>query len=264
MEKISTWQAIWRALLLITFSFALSACEKRSSAVPNTFPSANQSSPPLEVQPAPGIVEPATIGREEGSLTRYIHFPKGATSQMDAAIQFYCDVSEEGSVETTFAVVGNQEEFKRAVQSALDWGRFKPARVNGKPKPVYLGGTVLFMHQAGQPVIVVSLATAERERIGKLANYIQPQLIGGLQRRLQEAETNGMIDLPNNGVSEVIVKINERGQLTSSSVVSENPTKGGLGEFLSGAIKNAQFTPAYSNGTATAGEVNVIANFAEF
>ena len=48
---------------------------------------------------------------------------------------------------------------RRAVQTALDWGRFTPATVNGKPVRVYLGGTVLFIHQNGEPVIVVSLAT---------------------------------------------------------------------------------------------------------
>ncbi|SRR5712692_4939605 len=264
MDKVFISQSAWIALLLATICLAPCACEKRSSAVPNASLPEDQSRPSVEIRPTPGTIEPAIIGREQGSFANYIHFPKEAAAQTDAAIQFYCDVSEEGSVETTFALVGNQDAFKKAVQSALDWGRFTPARVDGTARPVYLGGTVLFLHQGGQPVIVISLASAERDRIGKLSNYIQPQLIGGLRRSLEEAESNATINLPNNGAAEVSVKVNERGQIASSSVASENPKEMGLGEFLIGALKNAQFTPAYSNGKATAGEINVVANFAEF
>jgi hypothetical protein len=37
-----------------------------------------------------------------------------------------------------------------------------------------------------------------------------------------------------------------------------------LGNFLLGAIKDAQFTPAYANGKIGAGAINVVANFGEF
>ena len=147
-------------------------------------------------------------------------------------MQFYCDVSAEGAVAATYGLIGNDPAFKSAVQTALDWGRFKPAKLDGKPVPVYLAGTVLFFHEGGQPVIVVSLATAERERVGKLANYLQPQLIGGLADRLHHANSSLMWNRPWTGAAEVLFKVNDRGQTDSSSVVSEIPKDSGLGELL--------------------------------
>ncbi len=161
-------------------------------------------------------------------------------------------------------MVSNQVAFKQAVQTALDWGKFQPATVGGKPVPVYLGGTVLFFRQDGQPTIAISLATYDRERVGKLTNYIQPQLIGGLRRRLEAAERTTTIDLPERGAAEVVVNVGEHSEVTSTSVVAENPKDIGLGDFLIGAIKDAQFTPAYSDGKPTAGAMNVIANFGEY
>jgi hypothetical protein len=264
MERISASPSLRLAILLALVCVASPACHKKSAVSKGDLPSADQTRTSL-VGPTAGPVQPATVGREEGSLANFIHFPKDSSAvNADSAVQFYCDVSSDGVVETTYAVIGERDEFKKAVQSALDWGRFTPARVDGKPSPVYLGGTVLFMHQDSHPVIVLSLATADRERVGKLDNYIQPQLIGGLRRRLEEAETNASIDLPNEGAAEVLAKINERGDMVSTSVISENPKEIGLGEFLTGAIRNARFTPAYADGKQTPGEINVVANFGEY
>ena len=179
-------------------------------------------------------------------------------------MQFYCDVSAEGAVVATYGLIGNDPAFKSAVQTALDWGKFKPAKLDGKPVPVYLAGTVLFFHEGGQPVIVVSLATAERERVGKLANYLQPQLIGGLADRLHHANSSLMWNRPWTGAAEVLFKINGRGQTDSSSVVSEIPKDSGLGELLRTITQDAQWVPAYNDGKPTAGQINVVVNFGEY
>jgi len=265
IEKISVSRFLWLSIVLALLTFALPSCRRNPSALPGESPVTGETSPRNKNQSPSGVAEPATVGQEEGSVATYIHFPKELpTAQIDSAVQFYCDVSSDGVVETTYAVIGEQDEFKKAVQSALDWGHFRPARFNGKPSPVYLGGTVLFMHQQGHPVIVLSLVTADREQVGKLGNYVQPQLIGGLRERLETAEMNASIDLPNEGASEVLAKVNERGEMTSTSVISEHPKGIGLGEFLTGALKNAQFTPAYADGKKTAGDINIVANFGEF
>ena len=133
-----------------------------------------------------------------------------------------------------------------------------------KPVAVYLGGTVLFMHQDGEPVILVSLATAERERVGKLANYIQPQLIGGLADRLYHTDSTLMWNRPWSGAAEVLFKISERGQIQSSSVISEIPKDSGLGDLLQNMTKDAQWTPAYDNAKPAAGQINVVVNFGEY
>ncbi len=262
MNNFPVLRALVILLLALCAGFSFPACKKKAATT--------------EVQPTPGgspqksalmagPMLPAIVGQGEDSFAKYVHFPKDpATANMEGAVQFYCDIAEDGTVATTYAVVSNQDAFKNAVQTALDWGKFQPATVGGKPVQVYLGGTVLFFRQNGQPTIVISLATYDRERVGKLINYIQPQLVGGLRRYLEAAERTTTIDLPAKGAAEVVVNVGEHSEVTSTSVLAENPKDIGLGNFLIGAIKEAQFTPAYSDRKPTAGAVNIIANFGEY
>jgi hypothetical protein len=150
------------------------------------------------------------------------------------------------------------------VQKALDWGRFTPATADGKPVRVYLGGTVFFFHQDGEEVIAVSLATNDRDRVGKLANYIQPQLIGGLRYSMEKVISSLTQGILVAGKAEVIVNVDAKGAVTSTSSISESPKGSGLGALLDGALKKAQFTAAYENGTPAAGGINVVANFSQF
>jgi len=47
-----------------------------------------------------------------------------------------------------------------------------PFFAGGKAVPVMLGGTVLFLNSTGQPIILVSLATAQNEKAVSGRNYI--------------------------------------------------------------------------------------------
>ena len=261
MEKKFSARARAIAILLTVICFVVAACEKRAPTAPGV------ATPSQETGTGNALkkVEPATVGREEGSFANYLHFPRDPdAATTETAVQFYCDVSAEGLVTTRYALIGTLPAFKAAVQSALDWGRFNPAKVDGKPVPVYLGGTVLFMRQDGKPVIVVSLATAERERVGRLANYIQPQLIGGLSDRLYHTDSTMMWNRPWSGAAEVLFKISETGQIQSSSVISEIPKESGLGDLLQNMTKDAQWTPAYDNTKPCAGEINLVVNFGQY
>ena len=129
-------------------------------------------------------------------------------------------------------MLGQDDSFKTAVQTALDWGHFTPATVDGKPVPVYLGGTVIFTHDKGQPVIAISLATHDRERVGKLVNYIQPQLVGGLRAEVAKIIRLIPHNFPVNGIAQAVVEVNEKGVLQSAKVVGESPKGSGLGDLL--------------------------------
>ena len=54
------------------------------------------------------------------------------------------------------------------------------------------------------------------------------------------------------GKAEVVVSVDARGVVTGTSGISENPKSSGLGLLLDRAVKQAQFTPAYENGTPAA------------
>ena len=266
MECISVRRLanIFLALLL----GASTACQKKAQTAGAASPAPSQTASGLpSFPPAPAItgpVTPALVSQDADSIAHFLHYPKEANAvKLDGAVQFYCDITESGLVETTHALVANNNAFKRAVQTALDWGRFTPATVNGEAVPVYLGGTVLFFHQNGEPVIIVSLATYDRDRVGKLTNYIQPQLVGGLRHTLDKAISSLAQGILVSGKAEVVVSVNPRGAVTGTSGISENPKGSGLGLLLNGAVTQAQFTPAYDNGTPAAGGINVVANFGQ-
>ena len=268
MEKISLRQLINLFLALAFVGGAFTGCRKKSETAAPASPSPSAAAGTFAPQAAPpitGPVTPALVQAGPNSITHYLHFPKdAAAAKLDGAVQFYCDITEEGIVDTTHALVANNDVFKGAVQEALDWGHFTPATVNGNPVRVYLGGTVLFIHQGGEPVIVVSLATHDRDRVGKLANYIQPQLVGGLRRLLQTEISSLPQGVLVSGQSEAVVSVDAKGAVTGTSGISENPKGSGLGTLLDSAVRKAQFLPAYENGTPTAGGINVVANFARF
>jgi hypothetical protein len=270
MENISVRRLanLFLSLALLLGTFA--ACQKKTETAAPALPAPTRSAAPsLELGPVPppiiGSVTPALVNQGADSITHYLHFPKDpAAAKLDGAVQFYCDVTDGGVVETIHALIANNDAFKDAVQTALDWGRFTPATVDGKPVRVYLGGTVLFLHQNGEELIVVSLATHDRDRVGKLANYIQPQLIGGLRHTLEKAISSLTKGVLVSGKAEVVVSVDPKGAITGTSGISENPKGSGLGELLNGGVRNARFTPAYENGKPAAGGINVVANFAQF
>jgi hypothetical protein len=267
MEKFSVRRLATPLFSLVVLLGAFSACQKKTeTAAPATpAPSAAPAQTPETAPAITGPVTPVLVRQEPDSITHYLHFPKDpAVAKLDGAVQFFCDITETGIVETTHALVANNDAFKNAVQTALDWGRFTPATVDGKAVRAYLGGTVLFLHQNGEEVIVVSLATQDRDRVGKMANYIQPQLVGGLRHALEKQISSLTKGILVAGKAEVVVSVNAKGKVTGTSSISENPKDSGLGVLLDAAVKNSQFTPAYENGKAAAGAINVVADFSRF
>lgn len=219
---------------------------------------------PTPAPPLTGNVTPAIVEVGPESISYYLHFPDDPeAAKRNSVVQFYCDVSDEGVVEATYGLIGKDEAFKAAVQTALDWGRFTPAKIDGFPTAVYLGGTVIFAHEKGAPVIVVSLATHDRERVGKLVNYVQPQLLGGLRRQVAKIIRQIPHDFPVSGVAQAVAEIDPVGKLTGTSLVGEAPKGSGLGELLTVSIKGAQYTHAFENGKAVAGAIDVVADFSK-
>ncbi|MEO8438684.1 MAG: energy transducer TonB, partial [Spartobacteria bacterium] len=265
MEKFSVRRLGQLSIALALALGSFSACQKKSEPAAPATPKPSAAPKFEAARPITGPMTPALVSQDSDSITHYLHYPKDPeAAKLDGAVQFYCDITENGIVETTHALVANHEAFRAAVRTALDWGRFTPATVNGQPVRVYLGGTVLFLHQNGQPVIVVSLATHDRDRVGKLANYIQPQLVGGLRYALQKEISSLTQGVLVSGKAEVVVSVNANRAVTGTSGISENPKDSGLGILLDNAMKKAQFTSAYENGKQAAGGINVVANFAQF
>ena len=268
MEKSPVRQLTIQLCLLVLLLWVAGGCQRKTeTAVPGTPTPGSHT--PAQVKPfaaaISGPVTPAQVTQDADSITRYLHFPKDPEiAKLSDTVQFFCDLTDTGTVESTDAVVGKNPAFEAAVQTALDWGRFAPATVNGNPVPVYVSGTVLFGHRNEQELIIVSLATYDRERVGKFANYIQPQLIGGLRQAMQKALAEGNRGNISAGQAEVVVKVDANGKVTDIKSVSENPKDSGLAQIVNDGLRQKQFTPAYENGKAAAGATNIVADFSRF
>lgn len=259
------------AILLCGLALLFTGCSRKSEKAQTASPSpaataspAHGANGPTPAPPLTGKVTPAIVSDDANSVSHYLHFPNDPDSaKRNSVVQFYCDVSDRGAVEATYGLIGKDQSFKAAVQSALDWGHFTPATVDGTPTAVYLGGTVIFAHEKGAPVIVVSLATHDRDRVGKLVNYIQPQLVGGL--RLQVAKIIRQIphNFPVSGVAQAVVEVSAEGKLTKTTLMGEVPKGSGLGDLLIVAITGAHYTHAFENGKAVPGAFDVVADFSK-
>ncbi|HEY2710942.1 MAG TPA: energy transducer TonB [Chthoniobacterales bacterium] len=269
MEKSPVRQLSLRLCLLTLVLGVTGGCQRKTETAAPGSPAPGSKNTSVQAKPfatpISGPLTPALVTQAADSITHYLHFPKDPEiAKLNDTVQFYCDVTDTGSVESTDAVVGKNPAFEAAVQTALDWGRFAPAMVNGNPVPVYLSGTVLFGHRNEQELIIVSLATYDRERVTKFANYIQPQLVGGLRQTMQKALAEGNRGNISAGQAEVVVKVDASGKVTDITSVSENPRDSGLAQILNDSLRQSQFTPAYENGKAATGAINVVADFSQF
>jgi TonB-like protein len=225
---------------------------------------------------------PAMVGSGGNSFAAHLHYPPTARAQRkQAAVTFYCEIGTDGRPRQTDLSGKAAPEFNQMVNQALRQSRFEPAMVDGKAVPVIVGGTVLFLFHRNQPHLIVSLSTAEPEKIARMSNYIQPQLLASsaelrriIDRKRSSAGTNTAaspmepslisyrtfdIDYMPAGMAraEVLAHVDVNGNVGATRLLAETPPNGGLGVALAKALQNARFIPALNNGRPAAGDFNL-------
>ena len=146
-----------------------------------------------QLQCAEGL-RPAVIGSGADSVAAKLHYPpKERDSKTEATVVFFCEVAANGRAKNirTYWNKGYQD-FGNAVEKALNQGHFTPAMVGGKSSTVLIGGTVFFLVRGDHPTVVLSMATADKQKAAAMQNYIQPQMIGSdadFRRKLLNALT---------------------------------------------------------------------------
>ena len=220
---------------------------------------------------AGGNVRPAMLGRGGDSVAAHLHYPPKAKAKKDeAAIPFYCEVERNGKP-AFISLFGPEDktEFRVALLKALSTGRFQPAMSGGKAVPVLLGGTAFFMFRGNQPIIAISLSTADKEKTAALGNYIQPQMLTSdldFRRKLWRAQHDSDIH-PRVGIlsmhprAAVLAQVDAQGDLVSTKIIAESPPNAGYGPLLVKGFQDAKFIPAFSDGAPVAGQFDMIANF---
>jgi hypothetical protein len=218
-----------------------------------------------------GNVRPAMIGGGPDSVATHLHYPPKAKAAKDeAAIPFYCEVGATGKA-AFISLFGpdDKTQFRVALLKALETGRFEPAMSGGKCVPVILGGTAFFMFRGNQPIIAISLSTAEKEKTAALSNYIQPQMLtSNLEFRRKVWYAHNDPDLhfrlgmqPVYPRAAVLAEVDAQGNLISTKVIGESPPGTGYGPWLVKGFQGAKFIPAFSNGKPVAGRFDIVANY---
>jgi|tagenome__1003787_1003787.scaffolds.fasta_scaffold20979480_3 hypothetical protein len=222
------------------------------------------------------------VGSGRDSVASHLHFPPSArAARKQAAVTFYCEIGSDGRARQIKLGGKAGRGFTAMVSDALRQGRFEPAVLDGKPVPVLVGGTVLFMFHRDQPLVIVSLSTTDTDKIARMANYIQPQMITSsaeLRRTIdRNRSTVGTkmaaspmepslisyrtfdIDYAPAGTAraEVLAHVDTSGNVAAIRLLAETPPNGGLGVALTKALQNAKFIPALNNGRPAPGDFNL-------
>lgn len=211
---------------------------------------------------------PAMIRNGSDSVAALLHYPpKAKAAKMEAAIPFYCEVGANGKPDH-LQLYGpdDKTEFRLALQKALRAGRFQPAMSAGRAVPVIVGGTAIFMFRANQPIIAISLSTADQDKTAALSNYIQPQMLGSsaeFRRKLFQSQYDPDIHLrPGpHPAAMAVVEVDAEGNLISAKLVREWPADSGWGRLLLKGFKGAKFIPALENGKPVSGKFDYVVNY---
>src|SRR2546423_6903969 len=199
-----------------------------------------------------GQTTPAMMGQGADSVAARLHYPDSAKkSKTEGAVQFYCEVGSDGRARHIRALAESAWSALRFnVKSALQQGRFTPARINGKPAPVMIGGTVFYLMTKGQPTILVTMATADKEKAAAGKNYIQPQMLTSfddLERKMYTWRSLVTQYSASSPRAQVMCDVDANGNLVATKIVGESKANSGLGALVVKAVEGAKFVPALDN-----------------
>lgn len=205
-------------------------------------------SPARGVEPA---FRPALVGSGAESLVNLINVQKLLQQGgPDGAVMFSRGVFPPGKGRD-FAEVNRGTLGSRLLQSevlrALQRSRFVPALAHDKPVPVYFRGTVLFFAHS-QPHLRV-LANQDPDALAHFDDFVAPQEIFGTARSVEnDPRLDAFSRRYKNGAVTLELRVNEKGRLLSSRVLSEEPRGYNLGAVEVDMLATAEFVPGFRKG----------------
>jgi hypothetical protein len=130
----------------------------------------------------------------------------------------------------------------------------------------FLGGTAFFMFHGNEPIIVMSLTTADKEKTAALGNYIQPQMLASsaeFRRKLWKARFDPDIHLHpgEHPGAMAVAQVDAQGNLLSTKIAAESPADAGWGPLLLKGFQGAKFIPALNNGRPVTGQFDLIVSY---
>jgi hypothetical protein len=214
-------------------------------------------------------LRPAMVTNGSGSVAAYLHYPTKAKEKKEAAaITFYCEIKADGKVAHLMLYgADDKAQFRQAVLEALRSGRFQPAMANGKAVPVMIGGTAIFMFKGDEPIVAISLATADTAKLATFANYIQPQMLtssADFRRKMRKGSFDNDLHQSQTGVhpsAVAVADIDAQGNITNVKITKESPPRSWCGPLLLKTFQGEKFIPAMENGKSVPGHFDLIVNY---
>lgn len=194
---------------------------------------------------------PALIGNESNSLVNLVDTEKLLQSgQGDAVVMFdelVFPFTVKGAYGSVYRGTAGSKLLQKAVLRALDKAQFIPAIAHYKKTAVDFRGTVMFF-ATGKPHLRV-FANQDARELARFADFITPQLIGGSTKwDPNDPQLETARRLNKNAAVVLSLQVNERGELLSSRVISEDPPGFNFGAAVLKSFKTARFIPGFRNG----------------
>jgi Gram-negative bacterial TonB protein C-terminal len=196
-------------------------------------------------------VRPALIGTAPNSLINVIDTAGLIKNgQKEAAVMFSCLVAPTGQIIRSGAYRGTRgsELLERELLKRLATARFIPAIHNHAPVLAIFYGTAKFAVVNGKPRLRI-FANQQLEEVDKETDFIDPQPYIGQQSQftgLHYPETGSTVAV--NGVVDLALSVDAKGDLTNMQVLSEEPPLLGFGNAALSDFNGAKFIPAFRDG----------------
>jgi hypothetical protein len=168
--------------------------------------------------------------------------------QQDGAVKFAATVSPDGLAGEiwTYHAMPGCEELDKEVLKALERAKFTPPIYNHQPVTTMLYGTVVW--DLEDPPHVRVLLNQDPEEIKAASDFIGPQPVIGGDSKFKGLHLPEALPVAIEGVVDVALHVDEKGQLRGLDVLVQDPPLLGFGESVIEDFRGAKFIPAFRDG----------------
>ena len=221
----------------------------------------------IDVRPGTGPTaelpefRPALIGRGPGALINQIDERALAKAGMtNSAIWFACTVRKTGDIVAVskFKKTPDAQPLEDELRKKLAQVRLVPAVYKRAPVDVVFFGTISF-RKADDKVRLRIFCNQEEEELRAENDFIAPQIVIGADSSFTGWHYPPAKTAPVevDGVVAVEMEVDEKGLLTKSTIVAEDPPYLGFGVQVAEDLQGVRFIPAFRNGQPVASKTTM-------
>ncbi len=208
---------------------------------------------------------PALIGRGPGALINQIDEHELAKTDMkNAAVFFACTVRKNGDISAVSKVrkTSDAQPLEDELRKKLAQVRFVPAVYKHTPVDVIFFGTISFRVIEGKARLRI-FCNQEEEELHAENDFISPQIVIGADSSFTgwhyPPQKTAPVEV--DGAVAVELEVDEKGILTKSAFLAEDPPYLGFAGQVADDLQGARFIPAFRNGQPVASKTHLTVFF---